>query len=239
MGLTIHYQLRAPAAEPESVVFERICALRARAKQLPFAAVSDVVQFSETELVLAWPMEGLAFRRLEDVVDVAARSERRDLYRRHVGAPEDAWPLPDVPDVFPVRAVGFAIAPGPGAEPAAFGLATMRPAGTTDWSWHWWCKTQYASNHGEENFLRCHGSLVALLDAASALGFSVEVHDDTGYWESRDTTELLARVAEMNRIIAQFAGAFVDGARAAGADSRQIQGAIFTHPDFERLESQE
>lgn len=239
MGLTIHYELRAPATESESKVFERLSVLRRTATQLPFACVSDLATFSETELTRPWPMEGLAFRRLKDVVDVAARSVREHLYGRHVGAADDAWPRPDVPDWFATQAIGFAIAPGPGSEPAAFGLATVRPVSTTDWSWQSWCKTQYASNYGEENFLRCHESLIALLDAAQELGFGVEVHDETGYWDSRDKDALLARVTEMNRIIARFAGAFVDQTRAAGADSSEVHGAIFEHPDFERLESEE
>lgn len=239
MGLTIHYELRLPAGELESTVRERLSALRDVALRLPFAGVSELVELSETDLNRPWPMRGLAFPRLEDVVDVASRSERDELYRSHAGLADSEWSRLNVPVTFPVLAIGFAVAPGPGSEPAALGLETVRPAGTTRWSWHSWCKTQYASNHGDEHFLRCHGSVIALLDAAMELGFDVSVHDETGYWESRDSAQLLARVAEMNRLIARFAGAFVDKAREAGADSRQVEGAIFEHPDFERLETDE
>lgn len=136
-------------------------------------------------------------------------------------------------------AIGFAVAPGRGSEPAAFGLATVRPPGTAGWSWHWCCKTQYASLHGDEHLVRCHTALVAVLDAARELGLEVAVRDETGYWESRSSRELLARVAERNRIVARFAGAFVDHSRDAGVDSRRVQGPIFEHPDFERFESGE
>jgi hypothetical protein len=238
MGLTVHYEFRA-AASAASEVIERLSALRRRAVELPFDAVSELVRFGETDLTGPWPMRGLAFPRLEDVVDVAARSERQDIYCRHTGiSGDDRWRV-DVPLRFPVLAVGFSVAPGPGSEPAAFGLATMRPPGTTGWSWHSFCKTQYASNHGEDNFLRCHQSVVAVLDAARELDFDVVVHDEGGYWESRDARALLMRVGDMNRIVARFAGAFVDHVRDAGADSRQVQGEIFQHPDFERLESDE
>ena len=239
MGLTLHYKLLAPAAQAEADTVRRLAKLRDRALELPFSAVSNPVRFTESDLIRPWPMRGLAFPSLENVVDVAARSERNDLYRRWIGAPDGAWPRPDVPDDYPVESLGFAIAPGPGCEPAAFGLATMRPIGTTDWSWHWWCKTQYASNHGEDNFVRCHTSLVALLDTARDLGFVVDVHDDSGFWDSRNTAELRARVIEMNRLIARIAGAFVDETRAAGIDSHDVEGAIFEHPDFERLETDE
>jgi len=43
----------------------------------------------------------------------------------------------------------------------------------------------------------------------------------------------------MNRLIAQFAGQFSDAYVEAGGDSRQVQGEIFQHPDFERLEMPE
>ena len=41
----------------------------------------------------------------------------------------------------------------------------------------------------------------------------------------------------MNRVVAGFAGAISDPARDAGVDGAQIGGAIFEHPDFERLET--
>ena len=39
----------------------------------------------------------------------------------------------------------------------------------------------------------------------------------------------------MNRIVARFAGAFSDAYTKAGGDSREVQGEIFRHPDFERF----
>ena len=62
------------------------------------------------------------------------------------------------------------------------------------------------------------------------------VRDETGFWESRDAQQLFDSVAGMNRLIARFAGRFSDAVRDAGGDSREVQGAIFEHPDFERLE---
>jgi hypothetical protein len=64
-----------------------------------------------------------------------------------------------------------------------------------------------------------------------------DVRDEAGYYESPDTTQLLQRVSEMNRIVARFAGAFSDAFEKAGGAPRQVQGAIFEHPDFERLET--
>ena len=66
--------------------------------------------------------------------------------------------------------------------------------------------------------LHCHTTLVALLEEAIRLGFDVTVRDETHYWETRDTNVLLAEVREMNRVVAQFAGALHDavGGRADG-----------------------
>jgi hypothetical protein len=41
----------------------------------------------------------------------------------------------------------------------------------------------------------------------------------------------------MNRLIAAFAGRLSDAYAASGGDSRQVEGEIFHHPDFERLET--
>ena len=50
---------------------------------------------------------------------------------------------------------------------------------------------------------------------------------------------MLASVDNMNRLIARFAGRLSDVFEEHGGDSRQVQGEIFQHPDFERLESSE
>ena len=143
----------------------------------------------------------------------------------------------DVPAGLPTTAIGFAVAPGSGSEPAAFGLARLDGDTPSRWSWWCCCKTQYASSLGDEHLIKCHTAVISLLDAAKQIGFECDVRDETGYFDSRDTNELLSRVADMNRIVARFAGAFSDAFTKAGGDARQVQGEIFRHPDFERLET--
>ena len=46
----------------------------------------------------------------------------------------------------------------------------------------YWCKTQYS-----EDFSRHHPALVSVLDYLMDRGWAVEVNDETGYFESRDT----------------------------------------------------
>jgi hypothetical protein len=249
MGLHLRYEIRLPADRSEADVLDRLAALRERALALPFDEVSDVVRFGERALADVPPLRGLALESLAHVVQLNASFHRDTLYRERLGlGEEDEYEVVDehtrryrrieVPHDAPASVIGFAIAPGQGSEPASFTLTRLNgPEVTTRWSGECFCKTQYASMLGDEHLLRCHGSLVALLDAAVELGFEVEVHDETSYWESRDARALTESVAEMNRIVAGFAGAFTDAVREAGVDSRQVRGAIFEHPDFERLET--
>jgi hypothetical protein len=76
-----------------------------------------------------------------------------------------------------------------------------------------------------------------LLDIARMVGFDVEVRDETGFYQSRDPEVLIASVAEMNRIVARFAGLVNDAVRDATGNSSSVGGAIFDHAEFERLES--
>ena len=241
MGLHLCYELACPLTVSDAEVAERFAQLRQLALALPLHEVSPLVHLTETELAGPFPLRGLHFERLEDVVHVSALSVREGLHRRALGIDLDDYRRVDVPVGLSTTVIGFAVAPGQGCEPASFGLARLNgnagdPGG---WWWHVCCKTQYASIVSTEHLITCHRSLVEILDAAPALGIGIEVRDETGYWMSRDADQLVEAVAEMNRIVARIAGTFNDAARSAGVDSRQVGGAIFQHPDFERLESSE
>ena len=248
MGLHLCYELSLPGDRSEREVAERLVALQACALALPLDRVSEVVRLDACELAEPAPLGGLADERLEHLVHRAAHFHRDSLYRDWLGLGEDdEYELVDehtrvyrpvvAPADVPTSAIGFAVAPGRGSEPATFALTRLSgPEVATRWCSHCCCKTQYASALGDEHLLRCHGSLVRLLDVAMDQGFEVVVRDETGYWTSRDPQQLVDAVAAMNRIVARFAGTLTDAIRAAGGDSRQVGGAIFDHPEFERLE---
>lgn len=250
MGLHLCYELSLPADRPERDVTALLSTLRERALHLPFDGVSEIVRFDERTLTEPRPRRGLTFDGLAHVVQIVAGLHRDTLYRESLGlSEEDEYERVDehtsvyrpieTPAHVATTVVGFAVAPGQGSEPALFALTRLHGADAeTRWWGHCCCKTQYASQLGDDHLLRCHGSLVAVLDAAIELGFHVDVRDETGYWESRDARTLVDAVAEMNRVVARFAGAFTDAVRDAGGDSRTITGAIFEHPDFERLEGE-
>lgn len=249
MGLHLCYELSLPAEASLADASAALEQLRARALELPFDDVSALVVQDERALATPSTSRGLRFDRIEDVVHVSARLVRDALYRDvlrdiapHGSQADDGQgggcPSIATPDDVPVASIGFAIDPGRGSEPASFGLVRLDgPSRNSRWWWHWCCKTQYASVVSNEHLIRCHTGLVSVLDAAAALGLGIEVRDEAGYWSTRDEAQLVANVAEMNRMVAGFAGAFTDAVREAGGDSRTVGGAIFTHPDFERLET--
>lgn len=129
------------------------------------------------------------------------------------------------------------------------------------WRWSSFCKTQYASDPrcgGAANFLRCHISVVTLLDRIAKLPtLAIEMDDEGRYGPSKysddwkqaraegreptypwhkgkyDPKALVSEVGDWNQLIASFAGAFKDAARKTGFD---CESAIAKFPNFESLE---
>jgi hypothetical protein len=145
--------------------------------------------------------------------------------------------------VSPTRLIAFSTWPGEGCEEANFGLcqypATIEHQGKrirtkfTGWRWHSFCKTQYASDPncgGVENFLRCHLSVVALLDRAKELGCLEEVSDEGQFWEKRNVEELVKEIGSWNQMIAAFGGRLKD------LLGEGVEMAISEYPNFEQLE---
>jgi hypothetical protein len=103
--------------------------------------------------------------------------------------------------VIPEHVIAFCCVPGPGCEPANFGLSRYPPTievgpwlprtiHTNLGCWHWasFCKTEYASRErygGHANFRRCHTAILDLLQYAQSLGILHQVQDEAGYWDNR------------------------------------------------------
>lgn len=131
------------------------------------------------------------------------------------------------------------------------------------WRWSSFTKTQYASDPscgGVPNFLRCHISVVTLLDRIAELPtLKVQMDDEGRYgpshysddWreaqaEGREPTyrwhegkydpkALAEEVGEWNGMIAAFAGAMNDVLRSAGSELPG-ESPIQNFPNFEQLE---
>ncbi len=68
--------------------------------------------------------------------------------------------------------------------------------------WSSFCKTEYAYNQGPAHFLRCHLAIVALLDHAKAMKVLKRVHDEGEFWETRSIQTLFQSIGESHAMIA-------------------------------------
>jgi hypothetical protein len=215
MGLHLNWELRLPWASTPDDVARHLDQLQHFALGLPFDYVSPRVNGHVPE----WATVGRPERAIQFFSSIVAEPWDEDTPPRRGD---------------PTTAQGFIVDPGDGCETAHFGL--LRRADEHgqhgEWFWHCSCKTQYASTRSDEHLVKCHTSLVRLLDHAIELGIDVVVRDETHYWDTRDQSRLIAEVHHMNRIVATFAGQMSD---ALGSD-HSVQAEIFNHPRFERLE---
>jgi hypothetical protein len=225
MGLTLHYRMIAP---------DGLSARRAGALVRRLHATAS-----------EWADEG----RIESVHEIS--SDRTDLDR--FGCAWRPLPHPELPDT----SVGVQIPPeagwifpvelGEDCELLWLGLCryplTVAVQGrerstrlSPRWQFAHFCKTQYASLHGWENFVRCHVAAVDLLGVGRGLGLRVKIDDEGGYWPHRNLSTLRQHLDQMNGIVAALAGAVKDATE--GEDGAPVQSPIFAHPQFERLEAE-
>jgi hypothetical protein len=80
--------------------------------------------------------------------------------------------------------------------------------------------------------LRCHLTIVALLDHAAELGVLESVADKSGFYDYRDVEALAAKVGQSNSLLAALVGQFKD------AYGDKLVAEITKFPDFEHLASQ-
>jgi hypothetical protein len=136
--------------------------------------------------------------------------------------------------------------PGEGCESALFGLCQYPRripfrAGSVvtgfegGWLLQGFCKTQYAGEHGWENFLKCHRQIISLLDFWRDLGVSVEVTDEGGYWETRSEEKLRAALRQYDGLVAAVGGMMKDAPDNSGGNL-SVESPIFDYANFERLE---
>lgn len=145
--------------------------------------------------------------------------------------------------------------------PSEFTDMRMVPTKLTGWHWGSFCKTQYASDPrsgGIPNFLRCHISVITLLDRIAKLpGMKVTVDDEGKYGPSKYSDDwkeayeagrkptyrrhkgqynpaaLANEVGDWNTMIAGFAGALSD---AVASNGMTLEAPIKDFPNFEQLE---
>jgi hypothetical protein len=249
MGLTIHYEwkIKADVAAARHMVVK----FRDFALKLPFDEISDVYEQDS-------PDGKTAFRKYNDAF------RRGDVYlsRKREDGDEEVVRVPALHALFfTVYVRGSETAPiGLASHPPVVvhredliernkdGSESGRRLGEGDpiefptrrrgyYSWHSFCKTQYAGNPklgGEANFLKAHLSLIELLDQIQAAGAKVQIRDDSRYAKLRDVDRLLRSLRDWDAMIASFVGKLDD---ALGDQFGALAAPIKDRPDFEHLEA--
>ena len=222
MGLTVHYQLSA--------------------LQLDTAAARRVVKEGHA-LALCRQRAG-EVRRVNAVrEDVARHPHARQWVTYAIPGSENTF---SGIEVLPVEGFLFTVDVGADCEPLTLGLCrypeTVTHLGARvptkmggGWRYAGFSKTQYASLHGWEHFLRCHRAVVESLAEWRTLGVRVKINDEGEYWPRRSVSALRRNVDDMNGLVAAMAGTLKD---ADGGEGAGIESPIFAHKDFERLEAE-
>lgn len=221
MGLTLHYKLRGPARSTDATIRKLVDAMRTHALAFQRAGrVHSVGPIKQSAKDIFWLSEYLTVKMGENC-------------SRGIEVPV-------------VRGYAFTVKLGEGSEPLRLGLCQYpdrvpdpttgrsRVVRSTGWRLSFFCKTQYASLHGWENFQRCHTAAVDLLAGLRDLGLHVEILDEGNYWPNRDECALRRILDRYNGAIAAFAGMMKD---ANDDGSPPVQSPIFAHPQFERIEA--
>jgi hypothetical protein len=189
MGLTIHYDLAAgkrSLTEARKLVTE----LRQRAMDLPFKEVHEIIEFKGEVAAKDDPERHFLSIQAGRTVEHDGR-----FYR-----------------VKPRHVIAFSAWPGDGCEEANFGLCQYPGfiligdgsyphrnhrlrTNLSGWSWHSFCKTQYASNPES-------GGVENLLDHAKSIGLLAGVKDEGKYWDGRNIEALANEVGVWNVEIA-------------------------------------
>ncbi len=218
MGLTIHYQLRLPGTVGKAAAEHLVRAVHRRSAALVRRRkLAEITPMQEADLD--------SFRSCQFV------SEKRDGTTVGHDVPADCGWM-------------FSVWPGPDCESARFGLchypATIKVGrrtlrtGCGGWGYASFCKTQYASLHGGEHFMKCHRAVIDLVLLWEKAGATVKINDEGDYWPDRNEAKLLGEVGLMNRMVAALGGALKDAGDEGGPT---VESPIFQHGQFEHLEA--
>jgi hypothetical protein len=219
MGITIHYRLSASQEWAEEKVREWLEIVGDYAKFLGCDQVSDLNHAG------LWPQF------------TEKRFEKSTKLQIKTAFAEKGWLI--------------FIEPGEGCQTLVLGLCkypgsrdawnrhrwVQVPSGLpSGWIFNWFCKTQFAGHHGAAHFLRCHKTVISLLDFCKKSGVEVDVKDESGYWEQRNEEDLRKTLRRNEGLMAAFGGLMKDLADTPGGS--QIESPIFEYANFEHLEQE-
>ena len=231
MGLTLHYKLKAKGSDAQAR--KLVEQLHQAAHDLPFKEVGELVDLSGHEC-------DYNQRDKDDPLRWLLIQAQGSVSLAHLPGESEYSSC----RVSPTRMIAFTAWPGEGCEESNFGLCQY-PAEIVDprhgklktklsgWHWSSFVKTQYSSDPrcgGVPNFLRCHLTVIALLDRARQLGCLDSVSDEGGFWEQRKVEALVKEIGSWNEMIAAFGGRLKD------VLGDGVVMPIGEYPNFEQLE---
>ena len=230
MGITIHYQLSTQKEWSEENVREWLEVVADYARHLGCASVGPVVP--------AYNFRLGNFPGLDNVTDKLHTVGRGNKKRF----------VPISPEKGSVVAINvgegcqwfvLALCKYPGMWRCHHGRSMQRWHPTnisSEWQFSWFCKTQFAGEHGAAHFLRCHKTVISLLDFCKKSGVVVDVKDEAHYWENRDEQELAATLRQSEGMLAAFAGLLKDTVETR--EQHTVESPIFDYANFEHLEQE-
>lgn len=244
MGLTIHYQLSAPAG----------------------SGPVEVQRLMSAANLAAWRRTGRNGFRTGGWGGWDRGRRRRARRWRDVPLPGEYFnglgpcgPCHYELEIEPVDGWMFEVDVGRDCEPMSVGLCqypvsvpvpwrlalelgakdrrrTISTSLARGWYFHGFAKTQFASLHGWKHFRRCHVGIIEFLAELKTLGWGVRINDEGEYWPRRSLTKLRRNIDEMNGVVAAAAGALKNLGEEGGGPP--VWSPIFAHPHFERLEAE-
>jgi len=243
MGLTIHYKFKFEGSREDAL--KKLESLRQAAMDLPFESVDPkVLRFTGKATDYTKDPKDSEHRWLKIQ---ASESLYLDARGRHSDR-NDPNSIRMSCGVPPTDILGFSTWPGEGCESCEVMLCRYPTTIMTSfgrrrtnlgkgWSGRGFCKTQYASNPklgGVPHFLRCHLSVIALLDTAGKLGILDSVSDEGDFYARRDVKALGEEVGGWNSMLAGLVGTLDDALTGDGMSSTS---EITKFPNFEHLEA--
>jgi len=198
MGLTINYTIEFSGTARQ--LEAKLQNIRNKCMDLPFANVGDKV-----DNVKITKNHIKVYNWLQSQTRCPNNSNdnlaMRDLIMKMFGL--DTWTLIfaqlSAPNrtLRPTQCISLALWPGDGCESCDLGFFKHHNV----WRSRAFCKTQYATH-----FVQCHLLVIKMLDLLKESGFTVEVHDDGHFWETRDLKTLADNINDYTALIKNIFG---------------------------------
>ncbi len=188
MGLTIHYSFKYLGNKPK----ETLEVLRLKCLELPLAEVNSVIHVDKDSCKKLYEL----FNQNADDKIIVEKSNQL------IGKTLDNWDLiqcqtyrQNYSGINPIEFCLLNLWAGEGCEGTAIILGKY-PDAPNIYQGNSFTKTQYATE-----FIKCHLSIIKVLDYCDELGILKEVSDEGDFWETRNLNSLGASLAEYDKLI--------------------------------------